>query len=149
MSKLISLKIDGVDVAVPDGTTIFDAAKSVGIDIPHICYDPNLGLPPSSSCRLCVVEVEGAKTLVASCSHPVSEGMVVRTDSDLLRETRRMVLELLLSDHPSDCLSCEKCAQCSLQDYAYRFGVRESGYQGKRVTPQPVLDGPAIVYDPA
>ena len=89
MSEEISLTIDGKEVTVPTGTTVLDAALQAGIDIPHLCYQPHLGLPPTGSCRLCLVEVEGARAPVASCSHPVAPGMVVRTDSNKLREHRR------------------------------------------------------------
>jgi len=142
-----ALTIDGQKVEVAEGATILDAALSIGIDIPHLCYDPALGLAPTSSCRLCLVEVEGAKAPVASCSHPATSGMVVHTDTERLRELRRMVIELLLSDHPYDCLTCEKAGNCELQRYAYELGVRESTYNGETVSVQPVQDGPAIVYD--
>ena len=82
MPDEVSLVIDDVAVSVPAGTTILNAAASVGIEIPHLCYDPVWRLPPSSSCRMCVVEVEGARALAASCSHPVSPGMVVRTHTE-------------------------------------------------------------------
>ena len=110
MAEDVSLRINDVEVSVPDGTTILQAALKIGIDIPHLCYDPALGLPATSSCRLCLVEVEWLRALVASCSHPVAPGMVVRTDSEKTRKAQRMVLELLLSDHPSDCLTCENPA---------------------------------------
>ena len=145
--NLVTLTIDGTEVTVPGGSTVFDAARMGGIDIPHLCYEPELGLPPTGSCRLCVVEVEGAASPVASCSHPAASGMVVRTDSDALREIRRMVIDLLLSDHPHDCLTCDKAGACVLQEYAYDLGVRESRYTTRSVGVEPVQDGPAIVYD--
>ncbi|MCK4298923.1 MAG: (2Fe-2S)-binding protein, partial [Planctomycetes bacterium] len=147
MAERISLQIDDVGVTVPPGTSIMEAACSVGIDIPHLCYDPQLGLPPTSSCRLCVVEVEGGQSLVASCSHPATSGMVVHTDTEEIRQTRRMVIELLLSNHPHDCLTCEKSGDCDLQKYAYELGVKEAEYIGEAVRPEPIQDGPAIVYD--
>jgi len=147
MTDELVLTIDGVEVTVPQGATVFEAARSVDIDIPHLCYDPDLGLPPTSSCRLCVVEVEGVKSLVASCSHPVAAGMVVRTDTAKLREARRMVIDLLLSDHPHDCLTCEKNGDCLLQQYAYELGVKEPEFAGEPVAAEPVQDGPAIIYD--
>jgi formate dehydrogenase alpha subunit len=147
MANDIKLTIDDVDVTVPAGTTIFWAARTAGVEIPHLCYDPTLDLPSTSSCRLCVVEVEGATGLVASCSHPVAPGMVVRTDTDALREVRRSIIELLLSDHPHDCLTCDTAGACALQDYAYQFGVKQSRYAGAAVSIRPIQDGPAIVYD--
>ncbi len=143
----VTLSIDGQEVRAPAGVTILEAARSAGIDIPHLCYDPELGLPPSGACRLCVVEVEGAKTLVASCCHPAAPGMVVRTDTERVVGARRTVLDLLLSDHPHDCLTCEKAGDCALQEYAYEFGLKEPEFTGEPVKVEPVQDGPAIVYD--
>jgi formate dehydrogenase alpha subunit len=147
MADEIRLTIDGREAAVPQGTTVFDAARRLGIDIPHLCYDPALGLAPTSSCRLCLVEVQGARGPVPSCSYPAAAGMAVETDTPRLRETRRMVIELLLSDHPHDCLTCEKNGACALQKYAYAMGVKESRFAGEPVRAAPVQDGPAIVYD--
>jgi len=147
MPEEISLTIDGVEVTVPQGTTIMTAARAAGIDIPHLCYDPELNLPPTSSCRMCLVEVEGAGAPAASCSHPAADGMVVRTDTEKLRRTRRMVVELLLSDHPHDCLTCDKAGQCDLQKYAYELGVKAPIFTGEAVAMDPVQDGPAIVHD--
>ncbi|HUU93853.1 MAG TPA: formate dehydrogenase subunit alpha [Phycisphaerae bacterium] len=147
MADTVTLTIDDREVSVPPGTTIFGAARQLGIDIPHLCYDPALGLEPTSSCRLCLVETDGGRGPVPSCSHPVAPGMVVRTDTPHLRNTRRLVIELLLSDHPHDCLTCERAGNCDLQKYAYEYGVKESRFAGEPVTVAPVLDGPAIVYD--
>jgi len=147
MTEEISLTIDGIAVAVSAGTSILEAALSVDIDIPHLCYDPALGLPPTSSCRLCLVEVEGNSGLVPSCSYPVSAGMVVRTDTDEIRETRRMIIELLLSDCPQECLTCEASGDCDLQKYAYELGVKGREYTDGLIPPEPVQDGPAIIYD--
>ncbi|GAF82382.1 unnamed protein product, partial [marine sediment metagenome] len=147
MPQEVSLTIDDVEVTVPDDATILEAARAADIDIPHLCHEPAWGLPPTSSCRLCLVEVEGARALVASCSHPVAAGMTVRTDTDQLRRTRRMIIELLLSDHPHDCLTCDRAGKCELQKYAYELGVKEPRFQGDPVPVAPVQDGPAIVYD--
>ena len=147
MATDVSLKIDGIEVTAPKGGTILEAALEAGIHIPHLCYNPALCLPPTSSCRLCLVEVEGAKALTASCSHVVSEGMVVRAHTDELREIRRMIVELLLSDHPHDCLTCEQAGRCELQNCAYELGVKEAEFKGEPVAVEPVQDGPAIVYD--
>ena len=147
MPDEVTLTIDETNVAVPAGTTILHAALSAGIDIPHLCYDPSLGLAPTSSCRLCLVEVEGARSLAAACSHPAAAGAVVHTDTDRLRRHRRMVLELLLSDHPHDCLACEKAGECLLQKYAYELGVRQSRFGGQDVPVQPLRDGAAVGYD--
>ncbi len=107
MSENITLSIDGVDVTVEAGATVMEAASAAGIDIPHLCYDPALGLPPTSSCRLCIVEAEGARAPVTACSYAAADGMVVRTSTERIVEMRKMIVELLLSDHPHDCLTCE------------------------------------------
>jgi len=145
----VTLTIDGRPVAVPPGTSVLLAARRLGLDIPHLCYDPALGLEPTASCRLCLVEVEGARLPVASCSYPAAPGMTVRTDTPRLRQLRRRTLELLLSDHPRDCLTCETAGACALQKYAYDLGVKDSPYAVPPVVPDPVQDGPAIVYDRA
>ncbi|MBU0699981.1 formate dehydrogenase subunit alpha [bacterium] len=126
---MINLTINDQNVSVPDGTTILDAAKSVGIKIPHLCYQN--GLSPTSACRLCVVEVEGVEGLAASCSYPAKEGMKISTNTERVLAARRLVLELLLSDHPKDCLVCEKNGVCKLQRYAYEMGVEGSRFAGK------------------
>ncbi len=126
----VNLTIDGKKIEVPAGTTIMSAAKMLGIKIPHLCYHENL--PPISSCRLCVVEVEGAKNLVASCSYPVTEGLVVKTDTERVLNARKIVLELLLSIHPIDCLTCEKSGDCKLEKYAYELKVSSSRFTGEK-----------------
>lgn len=132
--KLVNLTIDDVEVQVPEGSTILSAAEAIGIKIPTLCYF-NLNdfgcVNKSASCRVCVVEVEGKKNLSPSCATPVYEGMVVKTNTIRALNARKTVLELLLSDHPKDCLICQKSGECELQDLASYFGVREIRYQGK------------------
>ena len=126
----IRLTIDGREVQAEGGMTIFEAARKAGISIPHLCYRQDL--TPTTSCRLCVVEVEGARTLVASCALPVAPKMVVRTDTQRVRDARKLVVELLLSDHPYDCMTCEKSGSCKLEKYAYEFGIRKTRFQGEK-----------------
>ena len=148
MADEINLTIDDVNVTVEGGCTILQAAAAADIDIPHLCYDESLGLEPTSSCRLCLVEVEGARAPVTACSHAADDGMVVRTQTEELIEMRKMVIDLLLSDHPHDCLTCEEAGRCRLQEYAYQLGVKSPEYAAaEAVSPNPVQDGPAIVYD--
>jgi predicted molibdopterin-dependent oxidoreductase YjgC len=125
----VSLKIDGYDIVAEEGTTILQAAKSIGIDIPHLCFMD--GLPPTGACRLCVVEVEGAKNLVASCAFPVANNLVVKTNTERVLNARKTIIELLLSDHPFDCMTCEKNGACDLQKYAYELGVATSRFNGE------------------
>jgi NADP-reducing hydrogenase subunit HndD len=126
----VTITIDGKQVSVDKGSTVFQAAKAAGISIPHLCYQKDFR--PSSACRICVVEVEGARTLVPSCSYPVSQGMVVRTDTPRIMKARKLVLELLLSDHPFACMTCEKSGSCKLENYAYQYGVRSSRFDGEQ-----------------
>ncbi len=147
MADQVKLTIDDVEVTAQPSATILEAALASGIEIPHLCHDPKWKIDPSSSCRLCLVQVDGAKSLVTSCSQKVSNGLVVRTNTDEIRDIRRLVIELLLSDHPSDCLTCDTAGKCSLQQYAYDLGIEESRFTSQPVKSEPVQDGPAIVYD--
>ena len=124
----VKLTIDGNTIEVREGTTILEAARQLKIDIPVLCYmnlkDLHIENKPGG-CRICVVEVEGRRNLAPSCSTVVSEGMEVKTNSMRVINARRTVLELILSDHPKDCLSCAKSGSCDLQDLAIRLGIRE------------------------
>ena len=132
--KLVNITIDGNQIQVPQGTTVNAAARTIGINIPTLCY-LNLSdfgcINKAASCRVCVVEVDGKANLAPSCSTPVYEGMKVRTNTIRVLNARKTVLELLLSDHPKDCLVCQKSGECELQDLAIDFGIREIKYQGK------------------
>ena len=124
----IRLTIDNREVEVEKGTTIFQAARQMGIDIPALCYMKldNLGVENRpGGCRICVVEVEGRRNLAPSCSTVCIPGMVVHTHTMRVINARRTVLELILSDHPKDCLVCPKNGRCELQDLAARLGIRE------------------------
>ncbi len=123
MAKKIKLKIDGVDVQVEEGKTILDAARAINVDIPTLCYHEDLCV--AGNCRVCVVEVTGARALVASCAMPASEGMDVLTNSLKVRAARKNVVELLLSEHNADCTMCYKNKKCELQDLASE--VKTSG----------------------
>ena len=135
--KMVNVIIDDKHVQVPAGTTIHMAAKEVGISIPTLCY-LNLKdfgcVNKVASCRVCVVEVEGKGNLAPACSTPVFEGMKVCTNSIRVLNSRKTVLELMLSDHPKDCLTCQKSGECELQNLAISFGIREIKYQGKEST---------------
>ena len=141
----VHLDIDGRKICVEEGVTILEAARKAGIDIPHICYEERFS--PSSSCRLCVVEVKGVENLVASCSYPVREGMEVKTNTERVKKARRVVLELLISNHPLDCMTCEKSGDCLLEKYAYELGVSSSRFQGERINYPVITDNPFIERD--
>lgn len=145
MTDTINLTIDGRGTSVPGGTTILEAARSLGIEIPTLCDHPYL--EPEAACRMCVVEVKGARVLSASCVTPVVEGMVVQTASPRVLAARRMIVELLVSNHPADCMTCDTAGACELQALAYQFGVKSSRFQGT-VRQFPVMDSnPFIVMD--
>ena len=133
MNENITLKIDNREISVPKGTTILEAARELGIDIPTLCYmnlkDLCIKNAPAS-CRICVVEVDGRKNLAPSCATRCENGMNVHTNTMRVLNARRTVLELMLSDHPSDCLVCAKSGRCELQAVAIKLGIREIPFQG-------------------
>jgi NADH-quinone oxidoreductase subunit G len=118
---MIALEIDGLAVRAAEGTNVLKAAEQNGISIPHFCYHP--ALEAEGSCRMCLVEIEGLPKLELSCSTVVREGMVVRTSTERVRQTRRDVLEFLLAEHPLDCPICDKAGECRLQDYYEAHGL--------------------------
>lgn len=145
----ISLTIDGKPVEVPADYTILKAAKTVGIDIPTLCYfqlkDMNIENRPGG-CRICVVEVKGRRNLAPACTTTVAQGMEVNTHNIRVMNARRTVLELILSDHPAECLTCAKSGNCELQSMAQKLGVREIPFQGAMSTYRKDTS-PAIIRD--
>ncbi len=127
--KMINLKINGIDVSVKEGTTILEAAKSIGIKIPTLCYLKDLN--EIAACRVCVVEVKGARSNVASCVYPVYEGMEVTTDSKSIINSRKTTLEMIMSDHNKSCLSCTRNGSCELQNLCGEYEVDQSRYNGE------------------
>ncbi|MCX7088484.1 MAG: formate dehydrogenase subunit alpha [Methylococcales bacterium] len=125
-SQLVTLEIDGFKVTVPAGTSIMRAAASIGIDIPKLCATDSI--EPFGSCRLCVVQIEGGRGMPASCTTPAAEGLKVVTQNQKLADVRRGVMELYISDHPLDCLTCSANGDCELQDMAGAVGLREVRY---------------------
>lgn len=117
----VTLTINGQTVTVTEGITVLEAAQQQGIDIPTFCYEKGLTAP--GACRICVVEIKGWRNLPPSCVTPVAPGMEIETESPAVVEARKTILELLVANHPLDCLTCEKSGSCKLQDYAYRYGV--------------------------
>jgi len=150
MSQVI-LTIDGNKVEVPAGTTIYKAAKELDIDIPILCYmdlkDLNIENKPGG-CRICSVEIEGRRNLAPACSTEVAEGIVVKTNSMRVINARRTVMELILSDHPKDCLSCAKSGSCDLQDMAVKLGIREiPGQEYAEMSTYRLDTSPSIIRD--
>lgn len=126
----VNVTIDGRQIAAQSGQTVLEAAEAAGIKIPTLCH--HAALVPIGACRICLVEVEKQRTLQPACTFQVSEGMVVHTRSPQAEESRRFILELLLSDHPLDCMTCERAGNCELQDLAYQYGIKETRYPGVR-----------------
>ena len=126
---MVNLKINGQDVCVPEGYTILDAAREVGINIPTLCYLKDIN--QIGACRMCLVEVKGAKALQAACVYPVSEGLEVFTNSEKARNARRLTLELILSNHERKCLTCIRSKNCELQSLAEELGVDDIRFEGE------------------
>ncbi|MBL8541306.1 MAG: formate dehydrogenase subunit alpha [Betaproteobacteria bacterium] len=141
--RMVDLEVDGIPVSVPEGTSVIRAAAEAGVAIPKLCATDSL--EPFGSCRLCLVEIEGRRGYPASCTTTVASGMVVRTQTEKLGQIRRGVMELYISDHPLDCLTCSANGNCELQDAAGAVGLREVryGYGGENH-----LDAPTDASNP-
>lgn len=143
---MIQLTIDGQKISVPAGTTVYTAAKQLGIDIPIFCYHDRM--PAFGACRVCLVEVEKSGKLQTSCTLQATEGMVVKTQSALAAEGRKDILEFLLINHPLDCPICDKGGECPLQDQTLMYGPGESRfYEEKRHFKKPLPMGPLLMLD--
>jgi NADP-reducing hydrogenase subunit HndD len=143
--KEVTINIDGDIVQVPENYSVLKACREAGINIPTLCYLE--GINEVGACRLCLVEVEGQRTLKASCVLPVSEGMVVKTNTKRVRKARKTNLELILSNHNRECTTCDRSGKCELQRISDELGVREIRYEGtKHVTPVDA-SSPSIVRD--
>ncbi|MCA5011734.1 MULTISPECIES: formate dehydrogenase subunit alpha [unclassified Enterococcus] len=149
-TQTVTMSIDGQQVTVPKGTTVLEAAKTLGIDIPTLCHLKELA--PDGSCRMCVVEVEGGRKggLNTACTAHCQEGMVVHTGSPRVNDSRRFILDLLLSNHKLECFSCGKNGDCKLQDYCMEYGIDDTTFtEGKRMPcHQEDTSNPFFTYDP-
>ncbi|MDD4640024.1 MAG: NADH-dependent [FeFe] hydrogenase, group A6 [Bacteroidales bacterium] len=141
----INLTINKKAVQVKEGTTIFEAARLFNIKIPHLCYLENVH--QFGSCRMCVVEVEGMRNLMASCVTEAKEGMVINTNTERVRQVRKVLYELILSDHPKECLSCWRNQNCELQDLGNTIQVSDHRFEGERSKEFVDLSSPSIVRD--
>jgi predicted molibdopterin-dependent oxidoreductase YjgC len=141
----ITLNIDGKEIVTSSESTILEAAKQAGIRIPSLCYEERM--EPYGACRICLVEVEGARGLLPGCYTTVTDGMIVHTNTEQLRRIRKTIIELLLSDHPQDCMTCESGGQCELQDLAYEYGVKEARFKGEQHHYDILEDNPLIERD--
>jgi NADH-quinone oxidoreductase subunit G len=145
MADSVKLTIDGQQVEAPAGMLVIDAAKQAGIEIPAFCYYEGLTL--QAACRMCLVEVEKMPKLMAACTLPVGEGMVVRTETAQVAQARKSMLELLLTNHPLDCPVCDKGGECELQDMVFRYGAGESRYNEQKVHTPEKQFSPVVFFD--
>jgi iron-only hydrogenase group A len=143
--SMVNLTIDGKNVTVPAGTTILEAAKAANIRIPTLCYLPEV--QAIGACRVCLVEIEGNRSLQASCVFPAAEGLTVHSNSQKVHQARKFTVELLLSAHPQDCLICVKNRKCELQKLAEELGIREIRFQGEKPKPRIDDSNPSIRRD--
>lgn len=138
--------INGKEITVPRGTPIIRAAAQLGIDIPHFCYHPALSAP--ANCRMCLIEIEGARKLEPACYRKVEDGMVIHTETDKVHSVRRAVLEFILINHPVDCPICDKAGECKLQDYYVAYDAQPSRLHTNKVAKAKVVPvGPRVVLD--
>lgn len=142
MNNTVRLKIDGQEIEVEKGTYLIQAAKKVGVDVPHFCYHPKL--KPDANCRMCLVEVEKMPKLQTACSTPVAEGMVVQTGSPKAKEGREGVMEFLLANHPLDCPICDQGGECHLQDLAHEYSPSQARFSEDKRVFQKEYFGPLI-----
>ncbi len=126
----VNLTINGNKIQAQAGQTVLQAARQAGIEIPVLCDHP--ALPPEGACRICLVEIERQRNLQPACTFPATEGLVIQTHSPRVMEARKFALELLISDHPLDCMTCDATGTCLLQELAYEYGIKGDRYHGIR-----------------
>lgn len=143
--KLVNLTIDGHQVSVPQGVTILEAAKKAGIDIPTLCFLKDIN--EVGDCRICLVEVEGRRGFATSCIQKAEEGMIVHTNTPSVLEARKVVLDLIISNHKVECLTCTRSGNCELQELAKQFNINEIQFQGEQKEHEIDDKSPSIVRD--
>ncbi|SDL34041.1 NADH-dependent [FeFe] hydrogenase, group A6 [Natronincola ferrireducens] len=141
----VTLTIDNIEVQVPKNSTILEAAKAVGVNIPTLCFLKDVN--EIGACRVCLVEIEGARGLQASCVHPVAEGMVVKTNTKKIREARKSTVELILSNHNRECLTCSRNRNCELQSLAEELNISEIPFEGEKIETTVDAKSDSIVRD--
>ncbi len=142
----ITITINNQEYKVDPGQTIMQAADKCGYHIPRLCYHPKLSI--EGACRVCIVQLEGARDFTASCACPVTDGMKIHTNTKELRQARRDIVELLLDNHPEDCHTCERDGNCELQRLAYSMGIRHRHFVGERKHYEKDLSGASVIRDP-
>ena len=144
-NKNITIKIDGIDVTVPSGTTILEAAKKIGVHIPTLCNHPDL--TAKSTCRICVVEDTGSRRLKTACNQPVDSCKEIITNSKRVKEVRKTILQLILANHPQDCLNCIRNQKCELQELTQKENIMDNPFE-RIYEPVPIKDdNPSLVRD--
>ncbi len=146
MSDRIKITINGIKTACEKDETILSAAKRIGVEIPTLCNDERL--EPYGGCRLCIVEVKGVPRPLPSCTTPIADSMKIITENKMINRIRKNLISLLLSNHPNDCMRCEKTGDCALQDLSYRYDVDGARYEGERWNLPIKDDNPFITYEP-
>ncbi|MGE4584807.1 MAG: NADH-dependent [FeFe] hydrogenase, group A6 [Sphaerochaeta sp.] len=144
--SIVHVKINGIPVEVEEGTSVLNAAKKAGVRIPTLCYHDDL--KPFGSCGLCIVKQEGSAKIIRACAAPVNEGLSVITNDNELFQVRKTILEMILSTHPSSCLSCIRNGECELQNIAAEFGLREQPFEVRLSDAEPDTSSASIVLDP-
>ncbi len=142
----INIRINDTPYQIEDGQTIMQAADQLGFHLPRLCYHPKLSI--EGACRVCIVEVEGMRNFVASCSYPVANGMNIRTNTPELRRARRDIVELILDNHPTDCQTCDRNGSCELQRLAYAMGIKHRHFEGEKKDYDKDLSSASVVRDP-
>ena len=142
---MVNLIIDNKKVSVPEGTTVLEAARSVGIDIPTLCFLKEIN--EVGECRMCLVEIEGRRGLATSCVQKVEDGMVVHTNTPNVIDSRKTILDLIVSNHHAECLTCIRNGNCELQDLCNKFGIRKIQYEGEKIEHEIDDKSPSIVRD--
>jgi len=144
-AKNVTITVDGKNVTAPAGTLLIEACKAVGIEVPSFCYYPGLSL--QAACRMCLVRIEKMPKLQTACTVPITDGMVVTTDSDEVRQARKSMIELLLGNHPLDCPVCDAGGECELQDMTFKYGAAESRYMEGKLHKDEQQWSPVVFFD--
>src|SRR5581483_6226422 len=145
MAETVKLTINGKEIEATKGALLIEVARQNGIEIPAFCYYENLSL--QAACRMCLVEVEKTPKLQVGCTLPVAEGMVVHTESEIVKKARKGTLEFLLTNHPLDCPVCDKGGECELQDMTFRYGMGESRFLEQKLHTDEEQWSPVVFYD--
>src|SRR5205085_7908343 len=141
----VTITVDGNKLTAPAGTLLIEACKSVGIEVPSFCYYPGLSL--QAACRMCLVEIEKMPKMQTACTVPIADGMVVRTDTEKVKQARKSTLEFLLGNHPLDCPVCDAGGECELQDMTFTYGAAESKYMEGKLHKEEQQWSPVVFFD--